>query len=91
MPNFLKTPNNHIIHIADLKDGDHYVAATFLSSLDTIIRGDVEKTLGSALSLVDSSHSAVFIFNNENKFQGMISPYRTIYSNNYPYTTKAVA
>lgn len=84
-------PNNHIIHSADLKDGVHHIAATFLSSLDTIIRGDVERTLGSALSLVDSSHSAVFIFNNENKFQGLISPYRTIYSNNYPYTTKAAA
>ncbi len=67
MQNIIRTSKNQLIHTAGLKDGDNYIASAFLSSLDTIIRGDVEKTLGSALSLVDSSHSPVFIFNNKNE------------------------
>jgi CBS domain-containing protein len=41
--------------------------------------------------LVNSSHSAVFIFDEKNEFQGLISPYKTIYSDSYPYTTKVVS
>jgi len=91
MLNNLKTRNNHIIHIAGLNDQGQHIAAAFISSLDSVERGDLEKTLGSALSLVDSSHSAIFIFDNKNEFQGLISPYQTVYSGNYPYTTKAVS
>lgn len=59
----------------------------FTSSLDTVAKSDDKKTLGSVLSLVDSSHSAVFIYNDALVFQGLVSPYKTIYHSNHPYTT----
>ena len=59
----------------------------YISSLDTVIKSDNKKSLGSVLSLVNSSHQAVFIYNDKDEFQGLVSPYKTIYSNNYPYTT----
>lgn len=93
MSNILKRTDKHNTHIANSQGGkqgrEHLTAGDFLSSLDTIIKGDEEETLGSALSLVNSSHSPVFIFNNEKKFLGLLSPYKTIYSKSYPYTTKA--
>jgi len=59
----------------------------FLAPLNKIIRGKAQDTLGDTLSLVHSSHSAVYIYNDKNEFLGLISPFRTIYSKNYPYTT----
>jgi predicted transcriptional regulator len=93
MANILKKTNSNSAHVASSQSrrhlGDQLTAGDFLSSLDTIIKGDEEETLGSALSLVGSSHSPVFIFNNESKFLGLVSPYLAIYSKSYPYTTKA--
>ncbi|MFW0871393.1 MAG: CBS domain-containing protein [Patescibacteria group bacterium] len=59
-----------------------------VSPLASIIRGDAESTLGSVLSRVRSSHEAVFIYNDKEEFLGLVSPYKTLYSSNYPYTTK---
>lgn len=60
----------------------------YISPLTSIIRGKADDTLGRVLSHVNSSHEAVFIFDNDNKFLGLISPFKTLYSSNYPYTTK---
>ncbi len=60
----------------------------YVSSLESVVRSDAQDSLGSVLSLVHSSHEAVFIFTNKNEFLGLVSPYKTLYSSNYPYTTK---
>lgn len=58
-----------------------------ISSLDTVAKSNEKESLGRVLSFVDSSHSAVFVYNDDNEFQGLVSPYKTIYYRNYPYTT----
>lgn len=60
----------------------------FISPLTTVARSDAESTLGSALSLVDSSHEAVLIFDDEDKFLGLVSLFRSLYASSFPYTTK---
>ncbi len=59
----------------------------YISSLDSIKRAVSQDTLGSVLSKVNSSHSAVFIYD-QKEFEGLISPYKTLYASNFPYTTK---
>ncbi len=56
--------------------------------LDTVITDTIEKTLGSVLSKVTSSHEAVFIFDESGDFMGLVSPYKTLYTNHFPYDTK---
>ncbi len=60
----------------------------YISPLESALKSKGNSTLGSVLSLVGSSHEAVFIFDEDNKFLGLVSPYKTLYSSNYPYTTK---
>lgn len=60
----------------------------YISPLSSVPKDKAQKTLGSVLSLVHSSHEAVFIFDNNNEFLGLISPLKTLYSRNFPYTTK---
>lgn len=67
---------------------DKYDIANLVLPLDSVIKTNQEETLGSALSKIESSHSAIFIFDRDNKFLGLISPQKTLYSNNYPYDTK---
>ena len=65
-----------------------YAITDLIKPLDEIARSSPDKTLGSVLSQVNSSHSAVFVFDNKNQFVGLISPQKTLYSSNYPYSTK---
>lgn len=60
----------------------------YVSPLESAMRSDSQSLLGSVLSLVHSSHEAVFIFDKKNEFLGLVSPFGTLYSSNYPYTTK---
>ncbi|GJQ48464.1 inosine 5-monophosphate dehydrogenase [Candidatus Kuenenia stuttgartiensis] len=60
----------------------------YVSSLASIVRSRAQNSLGSVLSRVRSSHEAVFIFDNNDEFLGLISPFKTLYSSNFPYTTK---
>lgn len=60
----------------------------YVSSLALIVRSKGQNTLGSVLSRVRSSHEAIFIFNDKDKFLGLLSPFKTLYSSNFPYTTK---
>lgn len=59
----------------------------YISPLDLVKRSDSQSSLGSVLSHVRSSHEAVFIIDNDT-FIGLVSPFKTLYSSNYPYTTK---
>lgn len=59
-----------------------------ISPLTSVVRSDIENTLGGVLSLVHSSHEAVYIFDDHNEFVGLVSPFKTLYSRNFPYTTK---
>lgn len=60
----------------------------YVSSLASIARSDGKSLLGSVLSRVRSSHDPVFIYNNAGEFLGLVSPFETLFSSNYPYTTK---
>lgn len=64
-----------------------YDISELIASLDLVPKSSPEKNLGSVLAQSDSSHSPVFIFKGD-EFLGLVSPYRTLYSGNYPYTTK---
>lgn len=70
-----------------MTDLSKFTIKDHVSTLDNVQRSDDKKTLGSALSQVSSSHAAVFIYNEFNEFQGLVSPYKAIYSSNYPHTT----
>ncbi len=65
--------------------------ADLVTPLDTVAADTTGKTLGSVLSKVTSSHSAVFIFDEQGEFAGLVSPYKTLYASNLPYTTKVEA
>jgi len=62
--------------------------SSYISSVDTVTKCNADDTLGSVLPLVQSSHSPLFVFDKENKFIGIISPYQALYTHRYPYTTK---
>lgn len=65
-----------------------YEVSSYISSMESIIKSEADDTLGSVLPLVQSSHSPLFVFDKENKFIGIISPYQALYTHRYPYTTK---
>lgn len=67
---------------------DLYSVTNYLSPLESIVRSDGEETLGTVLSLVNTSHKPVFIFDSDNTFLGLISPDYALYKHHYPYTTK---
>lgn len=60
----------------------------YVSPLASIIRCDSRSMLGSVLSRVRSSHDPVFVYDKSDDFVGLISPFETIFSSNYPYSTK---
>ncbi len=62
--------------------------ADLVAPLDTITTSRTGKTLGSVLTNVTSSHSAVFIFDETDEFTGLVSPYKTLYASNFPYSTQ---
>ncbi len=55
---------------------------------NTIARCFPETTLGSALSVIQSSHEPVFVFNDNDEFLGLVSPYYVLFKKRLPYTTK---
>ena len=58
------------------------------TSFKNIARCFPETTLGSALSMIESSHEPIFVFDKNNKFLGLVSPYYTLFKKRYPYTAK---
>ncbi|MEK7510075.1 MAG: CBS domain-containing protein [Patescibacteria group bacterium] len=53
-----------------------------------VLRASPEDTLDHALAKTQSSHDAVFVFNEEDKFLGFVSPSYAFFRKRYPYTTK---
>ena len=71
-----------------MNEKELYSIHTYISSLETVAKCDSEENIGTALSLVTSSHSPIFIYSKKNEFIGIVSPYQALYSHRYPYTTK---
>jgi CBS domain-containing protein len=67
---------------------DTFSITSLLTSPESLSRSDTQETLGSILSLVESSHEPVLIYSPSGSFLGMVSPYQALYSKRYPYTTK---
>lgn len=82
----MKTQTNKTIK--DNSANKRYEVNSYISSMEDIIKSEADDTLGSVLPLVQSSHSPLFVFDKENKFIGIISPYQALYTHRYPYTTK---
>lgn len=61
---------------------------SFITPFRDIARCSPETTIGSALSMIKSSHEPVFVFDKNNKFLGLVSPYYALFKKRYPYTTK---
>ncbi|HZJ18383.1 MAG TPA: CBS domain-containing protein [Patescibacteria group bacterium] len=80
-----KQPNKNL---EDESSKKRFKISSYISSTDTVIKSDVDDTLGSVMPLVQSSHSALFIFNKDNDFIGLVSPYQALYTHRYPYHTK---
>lgn len=57
---------------------------------NNIIKISPEDNLSCALSKLSSSHDAAFVFDDKNKFLGVISPYYSAIKNSYPGNTKVV-
>ncbi len=62
--------------------------ANLIQDIDMVTKEHPDATLGSALSKVDSSHQAVFVYDDNGKFLGLASPYRALYTSYHPYTAK---
>ncbi|MCK4454116.1 CBS domain-containing protein [Candidatus Parcubacteria bacterium] len=60
----------------------------YITAFKDIAQCRPETTLGSALSMINSSHEPVFVLDKNNKFLGLVSPYYTLFRKRYPYTTK---
>jgi CBS domain-containing protein len=56
--------------------------------LSTIARCGENETVGSALSLVNHDHQPIFVFNKQEDFLGLISPFEILFRRRLPYTTK---
>ncbi|MBI2601395.1 CBS domain-containing protein [Candidatus Daviesbacteria bacterium] len=57
------------------------------NSVKKILRCKPSDHLGSVLDWVQSSHDAIFVFDDKNNFLGLCSPYQTLYKKRFPYTT----
>ncbi|HEX5447643.1 MAG TPA: CBS domain-containing protein [Candidatus Saccharimonadales bacterium] len=64
-----------------------YDISELIVPIERVPKSSPDKNLGSVLAQSDSSHAPVFIFKDE-KFLGLVSPHQTLYSGNYPYSTK---
>lgn len=59
-----------------------------LYKTEDIIKTSSDDTLSSALSLLGSSHDAVFVFDDKDKLEGVINPYYCLIRKSYPANTK---
>ena len=53
-----------------------------------IIKISLEESLSHALSRVRTSHDAAFVFDNKNRFMGLINPYYSLIKSSYPGNAK---
>lgn len=66
------------------------IQAKDLLKTSGIITASPEATLKEALARLTRSHDAVFVFNDQGKFLGVINPYYAIFKSNHPPQTKLV-
>lgn len=61
----------------------------FIKSAEGIKRCGPEDDIGSCLSILESSHSPVFVFDSSDKFLGILSVSEILYKKHLPFHTKA--
>lgn len=54
---------------------------------DNIIKAKLDERLGQVLAKTKSSHEGVFVFDEQNNFVGLVSPYQAFFFERYPYHT----
>lgn len=64
------------------------IQAKDLLKTEDIYKASLEDTLASALSQVTRTHDAIFVFDEKDKFMGVINPYYTVFQKNHPPETK---
>lgn len=64
------------------------IHAKDLLKTSNIYRASINDTLSSALKHMSRTHDAIFVFDETNKFAGIINPYYVIYKKTYPPETK---
>ncbi|MBI4136532.1 CBS domain-containing protein [Candidatus Roizmanbacteria bacterium] len=64
------------------------IKAADILKTDNILRINSSATLKEALALLTRSHDAAFVFDDEDKFVGLISPYYVIFKSKFPPETK---
>ena len=60
----------------------------YLSPLNDFASCQPEETLASALAMIKSSHDAVFVFDKNKNFLGLIAPYYALFTKRCPHTCK---
>ena len=58
--------------------------------IDNIIKISPDETLSSALVKLRSSHDAAFVFDENNKYLGVINPYHCVIKSSYPSNAKVI-
>ena len=66
------------------------ITAQDILKTNAIIKGSTNDTLKQALATLTRSHDAMFVFDDKNKFVGIISPYYVIFKSKYPPETKLI-
>ncbi len=64
------------------------IQAKDLIKTDNIYKAHASDSLSSALKSLTHSHDAAFVFDDDDKFIGVINPYYAVYQNNFPPETK---
>ncbi len=60
----------------------------YMEPTDTVMRTSPSATLGSALNDRITTHESVLVFDENDVFTGIVSPYKTLYNNRYPQDAK---
>lgn len=66
------------------------IQAKDLLKTEGIFKAKSNDTLASALAHLTRTHDAVFVFDEEDKFIGIINPFYTVFKTNFPSETKLV-
>ena len=59
-----------------------------LIKIKNIVKGTIDQTLAAALSQLSRSHDALFVFDQNNVYKGVINPYYTTFKSRFPGETK---
>lgn len=59
----------------------------YVLPVENVPRATPDETIGAMLELTQSSHEPVFVYDDKNKFQGIISPYHALFKRRLPPST----